>query len=157
WLSSGLGSANQTLPTFCVLISKRPVDQPLYSRLWGNGFLPSIHQGVQFRAGAEPVLYLENPPGVSSSSRRKMLDRLRELHQIEYDAVLDPSIQARIAQYEMAYRMQTSVPEVTRLSDEPDSGFALYGPDSRKPGTFAANCFLARRLAGGELRFIQVF
>src|ERR1700733_2982466 len=138
WLSYGLGSANQNLPTFCVLISQKRPDQPLYSRLWGNGFLPSVHQGVQFRAGADPVLYLDNPPGVSAPGRRKMLDRLRELHQIEYDATLDPSIQARIAQYEMAYRMQTSVPEVTRIADEPDHIFDLYGPDSRKPGPCAA-------------------
>ena len=134
WLSYGLGSANQNLPTFCVLISRKRPDQPLYSRLWGNGFLPSVHQGVQFRAGADPVLYLENPPGVSAAGRRKMLDRLRELHQIEYDATLDPAIQARIAQYEMAYRMQTSVPEVTRIADEPDHIFDLYGPDSRTAG-----------------------
>ncbi|WP_165229523.1 DUF1501 domain-containing protein [Aquisphaera insulae] len=157
WLSYGLGSANQNLPTFCVLISQRPVDQPLYSRLWGNGFLPSIHQGVQFRAGAEPVLYLENPPGVSAAGRRKMLDRLRELHQAEYDAILDPAIQARIAQYEMAYRMQTSVPEVTSLAGEPDEVFELYGPDARRPGTFAANCLLARRLAERDVRFIQLY
>jgi hypothetical protein len=157
WLSYGLGSANRNLPTFCVLISQKPVDQPLYARLWGNGFLPSVHQGVQFRAGAEPVLYLENPPGVSAAGRRKMLDRLNELHRIEYDATLDPSLQARIAQYEMAYRMQTSVPEVTRISDEPDHIFDLYGPDSRKPGTFAANCLLARRLAERDVRFIQLY
>jgi hypothetical protein len=157
WLSYGLGSANQNLPAFCVLISQKRPDQPLYSRLWGNGFLPSVHQGVQFRAGADPVLYLENPPGVSASGRRKMLDRLRELHQLEYDAVLDPAIQARIAQYEMAYRMQTSVPEVTRLSDEPDHVFERYGPDSRHPGTFAANCLLARRLAERDVRFIQLY
>jgi uncharacterized protein (DUF1501 family) len=157
WLSYGLGSANQNLPTFCVLISQKRPDQPLYSRLWGNGFLPSVHQGVQFRAGAAPVLYLENPPGVSATGRRKMLDRLRELHQMEYDAVLDPAIQARIAQYEMAYRMQTSVPEVMRILDEPDSVFDQYGPDSRKPGTFAANCLLARRLAERDVRFIQLY
>ncbi len=157
WLSYGLGSANQNLPTFCVLISHKRPDQPLYSRLWGNGFLPSVHQGVQFRAGADPVLYLENPPGVSAAGRRKMLDRLRELHQLEYDASLDPAIQARIAQYEMAYRMQTSVPEVTHLSDEPDHVFELYGPDSRTPGSFAANCLLARRLAERDVRFIQLY
>jgi uncharacterized protein DUF1501 len=157
WLSYGLGSSNGNLPTFCVLISQKRPDQPLYSRLWGNGFLPSIHQGVEFRAGADPVLYLENPPGVSAAGRRKMLDRLRELHQIEYDATLDPSIQARIAQYEMAYRMQTSVPEVTRIADEPDHIFELYGPDSRRPGTFAANCLLARRLAERDVRFIQLY
>jgi hypothetical protein len=157
WLSYGLGSANENLPTFCVLISQRPVDQPLYSRLWGNGFLPSVHQGVQFRAGAEPVLYLENPPGVSSAGRRKMLDRLRELHQMEYDATLDPAVQGRIAQYEMAYRMQTSVPEVMSLKNEPDHIVDLYGPDARKPGTFAANCLLARRLAERGVRFIQLY
>ena len=157
WLSYGLGSANQNLPTFCVLISQKRPDQPLYSRLWGNGFLPSVHQGVEFRAGADPVLYLENPSGVSGAGRRKMLDRLRELHQIEYDSVLDPAIQARIAQYEMAYRMQTSVPDVTRLTDEPEHVFECYGPDSRKPGTFAANCLLARRLAERDVRFIQLY
>ena len=157
WLSYGLGSANQNLPTFCVLISHKRPDQPLYSRLWGNGFLPSTHQGVQFRAGADPVLYLENPPGVSAAGRRKMLDRLRELHQEEYDRVLDPAIQARIAQYEMAYRMQTSVPEVTRVAGEPDHIFDLYGPDARTPGTFAANCLLARRLAERDVRFIQLY
>ena len=157
WLSYGLGSGNHNLPTFCVLISQKRPDQPLYSRLWGNGFLASVHQGVQFRAGADPVLYLENPPGVSATGRRKMLDRLRELHQMEYDAVLDPAIQARIAQYEMAYRMQTSVPEVTHLSNEPDGVFELYGPDSRQPGTFAANCLLARRLAERGVRFIQLY
>ncbi|WP_165071130.1 DUF1501 domain-containing protein [Paludisphaera rhizosphaerae] len=157
WLSYGLGSMNENLPTFCVLISRRPVDQPLYSRLWGNGFLPSVHQGVQFRAGAEPVLYLDNPPGTSVEGRRKMLDRLRELHQHEYDANLDPAVAARIAQYEMAYRMQTSVPEAAGLEDEPEHIYDLYGPDARKPGTFAANCLLARRLAERGVRFIQLY
>jgi hypothetical protein len=157
WLSYGLGSTNHNLPTFCVLISQKRPDQPLYSRLWGNGFLPSVHQGVQFRAGADPVLYLENPPGVTAVARRKLLDRLRELHEIEYDKVLDPAIQARIAQYEMAYRMQTSVPEATRVADESDAVFKLYGPDSRQPGTFAANCLLARRLAERDVRFIQLY
>lgn len=157
WLSYGLGSANQNLPTFCVLISRRPVDQPLYARLWGSGFLPAVHQGVQFRAGAEPVLYLENPPGLSASSRRRQLDRLRELHQMEYDRDLDPAIQARIAQYEMAFRMQTSVPEATDLSSEPESILELYGPDARQPGSFAANCLLARRLAERGVRFIQLY
>jgi hypothetical protein len=157
WLSYGLGTANQNLPTFCVLISQRLVDQPLYSRLWGNGFLPSVHQGVQFRAGAEPVLNLDNPPGVSASSRRKMLNRLRELHQIECEATIDPAINARIAQYEMAYRMQSSVPEVTSLADEPEHVLRLYGPDVHKPGTFAANCLLARRLAERGVRFIQLY
>jgi hypothetical protein len=157
WLSYGLGSINRNLPTFCVLISQKRPDQPLYSRLWGNGFLPSVHQGVEFRPGADPVLFLDNPPGISRSGRRKMLDRLRELHQMEYDATLDPTVQARIAQYEMAFRMQTSVPEATQLSAEPDSVFELYGPDSRRPGTFAANCLLARRLAERDVRFIQLY
>ncbi len=157
WLSYGLGSINQNLPTFCVLLSQKRPDQPLYSRLWGNGFLPSAHQGVEFRSGADPVLYLENPPGVSASSRRKMLDRLRDLHQMEYDSTLDPSIQSRIAQYEMAFRMQTSVPEVMQLSSEPEHVFERYGPDSRRPGTFAANCLLARRLAERDVRFIQLY
>ncbi|AMV39091.1 DUF1501 domain-containing protein [Planctomyces sp. SH-PL62] len=157
WLSYGLGSMNENLPTFCVLISQRPVDQPLYSRLWGNGFLPSIHQGVQFRSGAEPVLYLENPPGTSAAGRRKMLDRLRELHQKEYESSLDPAVAARITQYEMAYRMQTSVPEAAGVANEPDHIYDLYGPDARKPGTFAANCLLARRLAERGVRFIQLY
>ncbi len=157
WLSYGLGSENDNLPTFCVLLSQKRPDQPLYSRLWGNGFLPSVHQGVQFRAGADPVLYLDNPPGISAAGRRAMLDRLRDLHQIEYERTLDPAVSARIAQYEMAYRMQTSVPEATDLSNEPDHVYDLYGPDARKPGTFAANCLLARRLAERGVRFIQLY
>ncbi|MAT14152.1 MAG: sulfatase [Planctomyces sp.] len=157
WLSYGLGSANENLPTFCVLVTKDKGGQPLYARLWGTGFLPSIHEGVQFRAGAEPVLYLQNPAGISAASRRKMLDRLQELHQLEQEKNLDPLIESRVAQYEMAYRMQTSVPEVTDLSDEPDHIFELYGEDARKPGTFAANCLLARRLAERNVQFIQLY
>jgi len=157
WLSYGLGSANDNLPSFCVLVTKNKGGQPLYARLWGSGFLASVHQGVQFRAGKDPVLYLSNPAGITAGSRRKMLDRLGELHQIQYEQTLDPAISARIAQYEMAYRMQTSVPEVTDLSDEPDHIFDLYGPDARDPGTFAANCLLARRLAERDVRFIQLF
>ncbi|MCA9041851.1 MAG: DUF1501 domain-containing protein [Planctomycetaceae bacterium] len=157
WLSYGLGSANENLPTFCVLVTKDKGGQPLYARLWGTGFLPSVHEGVQFRAGAEPVLYLKNPAGISPVARRKMLDRLHELHQIEQEKNLDPLIEARVAQYEMAYRMQTSVPEVTDLSGEPDHIFELYGEDSRKPGTFAANCLLARRLAERNVQFIQLY
>jgi hypothetical protein len=156
WLSYGLGSTNQNLPTFCVLISRKRPDQPLYSRLWGNGFLPSVHQGVEFRAGADPVLFLDNPPGVSSTGRRKMLDRLRELHQREYDTTLEPSIQARIAQYEMAYRMQDSVPEVTDLSDEPEYILNLYGPQVRQPGTFARNCLLTRRLIERGVKYVHL-
>jgi len=157
WLSYGLGGANENLPAFVVLISKDRIDQPLYARLWGNGFLPSIHQGVQFRSGRDPVLYLDNPEGISPASRRKMLDRLAELHAIQYEDLGDPEINARVAQYEMAYRMQTSVPEVMDLGKESDAVFELYGPDARKPGTFAANCLLARRLAERDVRFIQLY
>jgi hypothetical protein len=157
WLSYGLGSANENLPAFVVLISKDRIDQPLYARLWGNGFLPSIHQGVQFRAGKDPVLYLKNPEGISSDSRRKMLDRLAELHAIQYEDLGDPEINARVAQYEMAYRMQTSVPEVMDVSKEPESVYQLYGPEAKQPGTFAANCLLARRLAERDVRFIQLY
>ena len=157
WLSYGLGSANENLPAFVVLISKDATsDQPLYSRLWGNGFLPSQTQGVQFRSGREPVLYLNNPAGVTADSRRKMLDRLAELHELQFNDLGDPDIQARVAQYEMAYRMQTSVPDVMEIAKEPDHVFDLYGADSRKPGTFAANCLLARRLAERDVRFIQL-
>jgi uncharacterized protein (DUF1501 family) len=157
WLSYGLGSANENLPAFVVLISKDRIDQPLYARLWGNGFLASTHQGVQFRSGKEPVLYLDNPDGVGRESRRKMLDRLAELHAVQQEQTGDPEIATRIAQYEMAYRMQTSVPEVMDLSKEPGRTFELYGPEARQPGTFAANCLLARRLAERDVRFIQLY
>ncbi len=157
WLSYGLGSANQNLPAFVVLISKDRIDQPLYARLWGNGFLPSTHQGVQFRGGKDPVLYLKNPDGVSDTSRRKMLDRLAELHAMQFTDVGDPEINSRVAQYEMAYRMQTSVPDVMDVSTEPEETFELYGPEAKDPGTFAANCLLARRLAERDVRFIQLY
>jgi hypothetical protein len=157
WLSYGLGSANENLPAFVVLISKDRIDQPLYARLWGNGFLPSIHQGVQFRNGKDPVLYLKNPGGISTESRRKMLDRLAELNTAQFEDLGDPEISARVAQYEMAYRMQTSVPDVLDISKEPESVFDLYGPESKNPGSFAANCLLARRLAERNVRFIQLY
>ncbi len=157
WLSYGLGSANENLPAFVVLISKDRIDQPLYARLWGNGFLPSIHQGVQFRSGRDPVLYLQNPDGISALSRRRMLDQLAELHAVQFQDLGDPEINARVAQYEMAYRMQTSVPEVMDISTEPESVFAVYGDDAKNAGTFAANCLLARRLAERNVRFIQVY
>src|SRR5437870_1944019 len=128
WLSYGLGSANENLPAFVVLISKDRTEQGLYARLWGNGFLPSVHQGVQFRSGKDPVLYLDNPEGVSRESRRKMLDRLGELHALQSEQEGDPEIAARVAQYEMAYRMQTSVPEVMDLSKEDAKTLELYGP-----------------------------
>ena len=158
WVSYGLGSDNDNLPTFCVLLSRgliRP--QPIYSRLWGSGFLASLHQGVQFRSGDEPVLYLNNPQGVSQKVRRKALDHLASLNEMRAHDFGDPEIHSRIAQYEMAYRMQTSVPEVTDLSDEPDHIFDMYGPDARRPGSFAANCLLARRLAEKGVRFIQLY
>jgi hypothetical protein len=157
WLSYGLGSDNANLPGFIVLVSVGQGDQPLYSRLWGSGFLDSKYQGVQFRPGRDPVLYLSNPDGICRSGRRAMLDRLAEMNRHQFVAELDPEIESRIAQYEMAFRMQTSVPGVTDIGDEPDSTFELYGDDSRKPGTFAANCLLARRLAERGVRFIQLY
>jgi hypothetical protein len=157
WLSYGLGSANENLPAFVVLISKDRIDQPLYSRLWGNGFLSSIHQGVQFRAGGDPVLYLKNPDGISPSGRRKFLDRLAELNAAQAAELGDPEIASRIAQYEMAYRMQTSVPEVMDSSKESAATYELYGEEAKQPGTFAANCLLARRLAERDVRFIQLY
>jgi hypothetical protein len=158
WLSYGLGSENQNLPAFIVLLSRaRGGDQPLYSWLWGSGFLPSQHQGVQFRGGRDPVLYLSDPDGLDRESRRRMLDTLSALEHEQHARVMDPEIDARIAQYEMAYRMQTAVPEAMDLSDEPDSVVDSYGPEARKPGTFAANCLLARRLAERNVRFIQLY
>src|SRR5438132_3166362 len=130
WLSYGLGSANENLPAFVVLISKDRIDQPLYARLWGNGFLPSTHQGVQFRSGKDPVLYLANPSGLSRENRRNMLDHLAELHDIQQQSLGDPEIASRVAQYEMAYRMQTSVPEVMDVSTESESVYDLYGPQA---------------------------
>lgn len=157
WLSYGLGSTNEDLPTFCVMITKNQSGQPLYSRLWGNGFLPSTHQGVQLRAGADPVLYLSNPQGVTAATRRKMLDALDQLHQIRQQETLDASLQQRVEQYELAYRMQTSIPGVADLSDEPQATFDLYGESARDRGTFAANCLMARRLIERGVRFVQLF
>jgi uncharacterized protein DUF1501 len=157
WLSYGLGTMNDDLPSFIVLISANQADQPLYARLWGSGFLDSKYQGVQFRPGADPVLYLSNPDGVCRSGRRAMLDKLSALNRLQFEKELDPEIESRITQYEMAFRMQTSVPEATDLSKEPESAFQLYGPDSRTPGTYAANCLLARRLAERGVRFIQLY
>ncbi|MEM8550591.1 MAG: DUF1501 domain-containing protein, partial [Verrucomicrobiota bacterium] len=157
WVNYGLGSTNENLPSFIVLVTKNKGGQPLYSRLWGSGFLDSKHQGVQLRAGAEPVLYLSDPDGVCRSGRRAMLDAINDLNRDQFTRELDPEIESRIAQYEMAYRMQTSVPDVTDLSDEPDATYELYGQDARQPGTFAANCLLARRLAEKDVRFIQLY
>lgn len=158
WLSYGLGSENQNLPAFIVLVSKNaPKDQPLYARLWGNGFLPTEHQGVQFRSGKDPVLFLNNPEGYDGNDRRAMLDYLKKLNTLQNDTWGDSEVEARIAQYEMAYRMQTSVPEVMDVSNEPDEVFDLYGADSRDKGTYAANCLLARKLLEKDVRFVQLY
>ena len=156
WLSYGLGSMNSDLPTFVVMVSSRGGNQ-VYDRLWGSGFLPSEYQGVKFLSTGDPVLYLSNPPGVDRSARRRYLDLLAKLNQQDREAFGDPETTARIGQYEMAYRMQASVPELTDLSDEPEAVFERYGPDSKTPGTFAANCLLARRLAERDVRFIELF
>lgn len=160
WLSYGLGSENHDLPAFVALLSNgtgNPNDQPLYDRLWSSGFLPTKHQGIKFRAANDPVLFLSNPAGFDTSARRRMLDDLGKLNQMQSAEFGDPEITTRIAQYELAYRMQTSVPELTDVSHEPESTFELYGSEARKPGTFAANCLLARRLAERGVRFIQLF
>jgi hypothetical protein len=160
WISYGLGSENQNLPAFVVLVSQANAlnpDQPLFSRLWGSGFLSSRYQGVKFRSSGDPVLYLSNPPGVPSATRRRMLDGIAKLNRLLAEKYGDPEIDTRVAQYEMAYRMQTSVPDLMDLSKEPESTFELYGADSRKPGTYAANCLLARRLAERGVRFIQLY
>ncbi|KAA9347171.1 MULTISPECIES: DUF1501 domain-containing protein [Larkinella] len=158
WLSYGLGNENKNLPNFTVLISRgKGNSQGVYSKLWSNGFLDSIHQGVQFSKGEDPVLYLRDPEGMSRQSRRKMLDRLAELNQLAYEEVHDPEINAKIKQYEMAYRMQTAVPEITDLSKEPDDIIKLYGSDCLIPGTFAANCLLARKLSENGVRFVQLY
>ena len=160
WVSYGLGSDNQNLPAFVVLISQANalnVDQPLFSRLWSSGFLPSRYQGVRFRTGSDPVLYLADPPGIDRSDRRNILDAVEKINRLRAEVFGDPEITTRITQYEMAYRMQTSVPSLMDLSDEPEHTFELYGPESRKPGTYAANCLLARRLAERGVRFIQLY
>ncbi len=161
WLSYGLGSINKNLPTFSVLLSKgsgrTDGAQPLQSRLWGSGFLQSLHQGVEFRSGNDPVLYLNNPEGISKANRREVLDHLILLNQRYLDKEGNPEVYSRMAQYEMAYRMQTSIPETMDLSQEPDYVFDMYGPESRIPGTYAANCLLARRLAERDVRFIQLY
>ena len=157
WLDYGLGRDNEDLPSFVVLITKNKGGQPLVSRLWGSGFLPSKHQGVRFRSGADPVLYLNNPPGVDAASRGLVNDSLRELHEHRFAQTPDAAIQARIAQYEMAYRMQASVPDATDFSSEPESVFEDYGPGSKDPGSYAANCILARRLAERGVKFIQLY
>jgi uncharacterized protein (DUF1501 family) len=159
WLAYGLGSENTDLPAFIVMTSRggKLGDQPLADRLWGSGFLPTRYQGVKFRSGADPVLYLSNPPGFDSTARRRFLDLTADLNKSKLEETADPEIATRIAQYEMAFRMQASVPELSDVSTEPASTFELYGEDARKPGTYAANCLLARRLAERGVRFIQLF
>ncbi len=160
WVSYGLGSENQNLPAFVVMVSQASglnIDQPLFSRLWGSGFLPSNHQGVKFRAGGDPVLFLSDPAGMSRDTRRQMLNGLEKLNRIRAEAYGDPEIDTRISEYEMAYRMQTSVPDLVDFSKEPASTFELYGEEARKPGTYASHCLLARRLAERNVRFIQLY
>ncbi|MGB3587227.1 MAG: DUF1501 domain-containing protein [Tunicatimonas sp.] len=157
WLSYGLGSDNENLPHFIVLISKGGGAQPLSSAAWGNGFLASHHQGVQFRSGKDPVLYLNNPYGVHQEDRRRALNYIKEMNEHQYGIWGDPEIHSKITQYEMAYRMQTSVPEAVEVDNEPDHVYELYGEDARKPGTYAANCLLARRLAERDVKFIQLY
>lgn len=160
WISYGLGSENHDLPAFAVLISKgnpRVNMQPLYPRIWSSAFLPAEYQGVNLRSAGDPVLYIKDPPGIDRQARRRMLDALTKLNQTQHELIGDPEIGARIAQYEMAYRMQTSVPELVDFSNEPARIMDLYGPDVRRAGSFAANCLLARRLAERGVRFIQLF
>jgi uncharacterized protein DUF1501 len=157
WLAYGLGSESHDLPAFVVLITQGGTGQPLYDRLWGSGFLPTKYQGVKFRSVGDPVLYLTDPAGFDRNDRRLYLDSLDKLNQMELQDFGDPEISTRIAQYELAFRMQSSVPDLTDLSKEPESVFKLYGEDAKKPGTFAANCLLARRLAERGVRFVQLF
>ncbi len=157
WMSYGLGSDNENLPHFIVLISKGGGAQPLSASAWGNGFLASHHQGVQFRSGKDPVLYLSNPYGVHKQDRRRALDYINKMNELQYNAWNDPEIHSKMNQYEMAFRMQTSVPEAVDISDEPDYIYDLYGEDARIPGTYAANCLLARRMAERDVKFIQLY
>lgn len=157
WLDYGLGSDNQDLPSYVVMVSKNGSGQPLAARLWGSGFLPSKFQGVQFRSGPDPILYLNNPPGIDNPGRREMLDALAQLHQIEMQRTENQELENKIAQHELAFRMQASIPDVVDFADEPQHVLESYGPDVKDPGTFAANCLLARRLAQRGVKFIQLF
>ncbi|MDB4640119.1 DUF1501 domain-containing protein [Pirellulaceae bacterium] len=157
WMNYGLGTENENMPAFVVMVTKGKGGQPLVSRLWGAGFLPSRYQGVRFRADKNPVLYLNNPDGISESGRRQMLDSLKALHEEKLKDSFDPQIENRIAQYEMAFRMQTSIPEATSFADETEATLNDYGPDVKKPGSFAANCLMARRMAERGVRFIQLY
>ncbi|MEY4885229.1 MAG: hypothetical protein RL151_538 [Bacteroidota bacterium] len=158
WMSYGLGSENKNLPAYCVLLSRgRGNGQGVYSKLWTNGFLDSIHQGVVFSSGEDPILYLNNPEGQDRNSRRDMLDQLSKLNSMAFEQFGDPEIQSKIQQYEMSYRMQTAVPELTDLSKEPDHTIRMYGPECLVPGTYAANCLLARKLSESGVRFVQLY
>ncbi len=158
WISYGLGSESEDLPSFVVMVSQGSGNsQALADRQWGSGFLQTKYQGVKFRSGADPVLYLSNPDGFDATARRRFLDDLAKLNEIKLQDYHDPETATRISQYEMAFKMQSSVPELADLSKEPESTFEMYGPDSRKPGSYAANCILARRLAERGVRFIQLF
>jgi hypothetical protein len=160
WVSYGLGSENRNLPAYVVMVSQAHalnIDQPLFSRLWGSGFLPSKYQGVKFRSGGDPVLFLSDPPGVGKDTRRAMLDAVAELNKLKHAAFGDPEIETRIGQYEMAFRMQTSVPDLMDLSKEPEAAFERYGPESRKRGSYAFNCLLARRMTERGVRFVQLY
>ena len=157
WLDYGMGSANEELPSFVVMVTKNKAGQPLVSRLWGNGFLPARHQGVRFRAGKDPVLYLNNPAGLDSQAKKQMLDALQQLHEAKLAQQADPQLETRIAQYEMAFKMQSSVPEVVDTSTESPETLEMYGPDVSKPGSYAAHCLMARRLAERGVRFIQLY
>lgn len=158
WMSYGLGSENSNLPSFCVLLSRgRGNGQGVYSKLWTNGFLDSVHQGVVFSSGEDPVLYLNNPEGQDRQNRRDMLDQLAKFNATSFENIGDPEIKTRIQQYEMSYRMQSAVPELTDLSKESNSTIKLYGPDCLVPGTYAANCLLARKLSESGVRFVQLY
>lgn len=157
WLNYGLGNENEDLPAFVVMVTKGKGGQPLVSRLWGSGFLPSKHQGVRFRSGKDPVLYLSNPDGINRASRGRMLGALQKLHELQLAGGSDPHIETRIAQHELAFRMQASIPEATDLAAEPEHVFKAYGEGAKNPGSFAANCLLARRLAERGVRFIQLY
>ena len=157
WLSYGLGTANRNLPSFVVMVTKNKGGQPLVSRLWGSGFLPARHQGVRFRSGKDPVLYLNNPAGIDRASRKRMLDAIDALHQMQLEKQTDPLLETRIAQHELAFNMQASIPDVVDVSGESKETLEMYGPDVHKPGSFAANCLLARRLAEKDVKFIQLY
>jgi len=157
WISYGLGAENEDLPSFVVMVTKNKGGQPLVSRLWGSGFLPSKNQGVRFRSGKDPILYLGNPSGIDPQTRQRMLTALRNLHEIQIEKGANPEIENKISEYDLAFRMQSSVPEATHIEDEPEYVFKEYGEDARNPGSYAFNCLLARRLAERDVRFIQLY